>query len=173
MANPYLGEIRVVPYNFEPRGWAFCNGQTLPIAQNTALFSLLGTTYGGNGRTTFALPNLQGKAPMHAGNGPGLTGRVLGEVGGEASVTLQTTQLPQHTHSLQGDENEADSGSPANNLPAIPDSSNLYAAKTSPIAPMATQAVGGAGGSQPHNNMQPYLTLNFIIALQGVYPSRS
>lgn len=168
--DPFVAEIRILPTNFAPKGWAFCNGQLLPISQNTALFSLLGTTYGGNGQTNFALPNLQGAAPMHPGQGPGLSLRDLGEVGGTETVTLTQTQIPSHTHPLNADSGSPTTGSPANAVLASPAALRRYSA-ASDLEPMVP--VGAAGGSQPHNNMQPYLTLNFCIALQGVYPPRS
>jgi microcystin-dependent protein len=174
MANPYLGEIRAVGFNFAPVGWALCNGQVLAISQNTALFSLLGTYYGGNGTTNFALPNLQGSAPMHQGNGAGLTPRVIGEVGGETAVTLLTTQIPSHTHVAQ---NAAASTTGTPGPTAIfggggRGKAPAYAPAGTPAA-MSGQAVGLSGGNQPHNNMPPYLVLNFIIALTGVFPPRS
>jgi microcystin-dependent protein len=168
--DPYIGEIRIVGFNFAPRGWAFCNGQLLSIVQNTALFSILGTTYGGNGVTTFALPNLQGRVPMHPGAGPGLTPRVLGETSGTANVTLISTQLPAHTHQALASGNDADTASPFNaawgtagTVQYRPDSNTL----------MNAAALASAGGNQPHNNLQPYLTVNFVIALVGVFPPRS
>ncbi len=174
--DPFLGEIRVVGFNFAPFGWALCNGQILPISQNTALFSLLGTYYGGDGRSTFALPNLQGCAPMHQGNGAGLSPRVIGETGGETAVTLLTTQIPSHTHVAQNaSASTADApgrtvtfgGGGRGKEPA-------YApASASNAVQMSSKAVGSTGGSGPHNNMPPYVTLNFVIALQGIYPSRS
>lgn len=168
--DPFVAEIRILPTNFAPTGWAFCNGQLLPISQNTALFSLLGTTYGGDGKSTFALPNLQGTAPMHPGQGPGLSLRDLGEVGGEETVTLTQAQTPSHTHPLNADSGSPTTGSPANAALASPAALRKYSAAAD-LEPMVP--IGAAGGSQPHNNMQPYLTLNFCIALQGVYPPRS
>lgn len=173
MTDPYIGEIRLVGFNFAPRGWALCNGQILPIAQNTALFSLLGTTYGGDGRTTFALPDLRGRVPLHAGQGPGLSARNLGESGGEASVTLLASQLPAHTHAVAASAAEAGERSPAGQQFAnAVGSLNSWAPPGSPVA-LAPDMVGGAGGSQPHNNMAPTLVVNYIIALQGVFPPRS
>ena len=174
-ADPYIGEISIFAGNFAPRGWAFCNGQLLPIAQNTALFSILGTTYGGNGTTTFALPDLRGRAPLSSGQGPGLSDYDLGQSGGTETVTLTTNEIPAHNHSVGAFNNKGDQSNPTNNVNAIVvDSSNgtanAYAASAN--ATMNNGAVGSTGGSQPHNNMQPYLTLNFIIALQGVFPSR-
>lgn len=174
MSNQYVGEIRMVGFNFAPFGWALCNGQLLAISQNTALFSLLGTQFGGDGRSSFALPNLQGNAPMHQGNGVGLTPRVIGETGGETAVTLLTTQMAQHTHLAQN---------AAASTAAVPGPTLIfggggrgkgpaYAPAATPAA-MSAQTIGTAGGSLPHNNMPPYLAVNFIIALQGIYPPRS
>jgi len=168
--DPFVAEIRIVGCNFAPKGWAQCNGQILPISQNTALFSLLGTTYGGNGTTNFALPNLQGATPMHAGQGPGLTLRDLGETGGEPSVTLLASEIPSHTHTLNGTTAAATTGAPAGlKVAAGP---GIYAAPNADTGAMAAQALAPSGGSQPHNNRQPYLGLMFIIALQGVFPPR-
>jgi len=172
MSEPFIAEIRVWACNFAPRGWAFCNGQLLPIAQNTALFAIVGTTYGGDGRTTLGLPDLQGRAPMHAGNGPGLTPRRLGETGGISTVTLTAAQMPQHTHTLMGNSAAAATGNPSGAQLADTDPLRNYG----PLRAnenLAPQAVANAGGSQPHNNLQPYLSLNFTIALVGVFPSRS
>jgi microcystin-dependent protein len=173
MADQFIGEIRVVGFNFAPTGWALCNGQLMPISQNTALFSLLGTQFGGNGTTNFALPNLQGCAPMLQGNGAGLTPRVIGEVGGETSVTLLTSQIPAHTHAaMNAPASNADT--PTNTVfgGGSRGKEPAYAPTSASTALMNAQAIGLAGGSQPHNNMPPYLTLNFIIALQGIFPSR-
>lgn len=171
MSEAYVGEIRIFAGNFAPYGWAFCNGQILPISQNTALFSLLGTTYGGNGTTTFALPNLQGRAPMHWGTGPGLTPRSLGESSGTAAVTLLSTQMPVHTHTLNAAIDPAESDNPANL--ALARGSNVTPYVPTPNATLSPSTLSTQGGNQPHNNMQPYLTMNFIIALQGIYPPRS
>lgn len=172
MSEPFVAEIRIFAGNFAPRGWAFCNGQLLPISQNTALFSLIGTTYGGDGRTTTALPNLQGRAPMHPGRGPGLTDRRLGQRGGVETVTLTEAQMPQHRHSAEATTDTGVTNEPVNHYPAtvLGRGSNLYKSSGShtPMDPLRN-----SGGSQPHNNMQPYLAINFIIALVGLYPSRS
>ena len=168
--DPFVAEIRMFAGNFAPRGWATCDGQLLPIAQNTALFSLLGTTYGGDGRTNFALPNLQGRAPMQPGQGPGLSLRYLGEQGGQEAVTLQESQMPVHNHPLAAAGAAATTGTPAASVSLAQTS-----AGTSIYGPAADlQSLGTpAGGSQPHNNMQPYLALTFIIALQGIFPPRA
>ena len=172
MADPFVGEIRILATNFAPTGWAFCNGQILPISQNTALFSLLGTTYGGNGTSTFALPNLQGSAPMHQGDGPGLTSRSLGETGGSQTVTLVTSEIPAHTHQLMHSGGSANTGTPSPDVGfARTGVAQIYAGGN-PDAMAPAQGLFPAGSSTPHNNMQPYLTLNFCIALQGVFPPR-
>lgn len=175
MSQPFVAEIKIVPYNFAPRGWAFCNGQIMAISQNTALFSLLGTTYGGNGTTNFALPNLQNRAPLHWGQGPGLSSRSLGEMGGSASVTLAVTELPTHTHSMLADPAGGGLAGPAGNTwgqPAARTPAPLYRSGA-PNAAMLAGALAPAGGSQPHNNWSPFTALNFVIALQGVFPSRN
>jgi microcystin-dependent protein len=180
MSDQFVAEIRIVPFNFAPVDWAFCDGQIMAISQNTALFSLLGTTYGGDGVTNFALPNLQGSAPLHFGQGNGLSNYDLGQVGGEVSVTLTQAQLPSHTHSVSvkslnnvgGDVN-----TPVNNVLSkahmgkTPMDMYADAVGGNPSA-MSSEAITTAGGNLPHNNMPPYLTLNFIIALQGIFPSR-
>lgn len=173
MSEPFLAEIRIVPFNFAPVGWAFCDGQVLPIAQNIALFSLLGTNYGGNGQSTFALPDLRGRTPMHPGTGPGLTPRDLGESGGAETVTLTVAKMPAHSHFLKGVAAPATTSQPGNALPAIAPEDTYQAVGSKTPAPMHAQAISPTGGNQPHNNLQPYLTLSFIIALQGVFPSRS
>jgi microcystin-dependent protein len=173
MADPFVAEIRIFPFNFAPKGWAWCDGQILPISQNTALFSLLGTTYGGNGQSTFALPNLQGSAPMHPGQGPGLSLHDLGEVSGSETVTLLESEIPAHNHVL-GAQNVplGSSAIPTGNTLSRPASGNLYdATSTVPVA-LAPEAIAPAGGDQPHNNLMPYLTFYFCIALQGVFPPR-
>jgi len=175
MADPFVAEIRIFPFNFAPQGWAWCNGQLLPISQNTALFSLLGTTYGGDGKSTFALPDLQGNAPMHPGQGPGLSLHDLGETGGSETVTLLTSEIPAHSHGWLvaggdvGDERTPVDRSFARTTGVV---GNLYGAASN-LVQLNPVALPPAGGDQPHNNMMPYLTLNFNIALQGVFPPRS
>jgi microcystin-dependent protein len=165
--DPFVAEIRIFPFNFAPKGWAWCDGQLLPLSQNTALFSLLGTTYGGNGQTTFALPDLRGRAPLSPGQGPGLASYSLGEVGGVESVTLLSTQMPAHTHAQP-----AANGQQTTNRPngAVPARGGVYADSGDGAALDPTSS---AGGSQPHENRSPYLALNYIIALEGIYPSRN
>lgn len=173
MADPFIAEIRIVPFTFAPFGWAYCDGQTLPIAQNTALFSLLGTMYGGDGRTTFALPNLGGRAPMHPGSGPGLTPRAVGETGGTETVQLTVSQMPAHSHFVKSTEGQATATNPASNLPAgAPDDTYQNLGSKSLVA-MDGQAIAPNGSGQPHSNLQPYLSLNFVIALQGIFPPRN
>jgi len=177
MADPFVAEIRIFPFNFAPTGWAQCNGQILPLSQNTALFSLLGTTYGGNGKTTFALPNLQGSAARHPGQGPGLSLYDLGQTGGTETVTLLTSEMPFHAHQFGGAAAvNGDSLTPVGSIwaqsPAGRNGSlNAYA--PAPTGAVNPNCMPPAGGSLPHNNLQPYLTLNFCIALQGVFPPRS
>jgi len=177
MAEPFIGQIILTPYNFAPRNYAFCNGQLLSIAQNTALFSLLGTTYGGNGTTTFALPNLQGRVPMHFGQGPGLSNRSLGEQSGSESVTLTVNQIPAHNHVLKGSTTDGSTDSPTNQVlakavdPNTLNGVNSYAASANTNLNAASIDIAGLG--QAHNNLQPYLCLNFVIALQGIFPSRN
>ena len=165
MAEPFLGEIRIVSFNFPPKGWAFCNGQLLPINQNQALFSILGTTYGGNGQTTFALPNFQGRVPMHLGNG-----FVLGQTGGEQAHTVLISEMPPHTHLVTASSNNANQLSPGAAYFSVSASGAYAPNATTALAP---QAITNAGGSQPHDNMSPFLTLSFCIALQGIFPSRN
>jgi microcystin-dependent protein len=169
--EPFLGEVRFVAFTFAPRGWAECNGQLLSISQNTALFSLLGTTYGGNGQTTFALPDLRGRMPMHAGQGAGLTNREQGESAGSQTATLTVAQLPAHTHGLQGVNTEANAFSPTGNLPATKQRVTMYAAGP-PDTTMSPQAIAPTGSSQPLAIMPPYLVLRCIIATEGIFPSR-
>jgi microcystin-dependent protein len=178
MSEVFIGQLMLVPYNFAPRGFAFCQGQLLPISQNTALFSLLGTYYGGDGRSTFALPNLQGTIPIGMGQGPGQPLYSLGQTGGESSVTLSVSQIPQHTHIHQATSTAAASYSPtgATFAPgggrghAVP---YYIAPNAGTLAPMNSAAVASVGGNQPHSNLQPYLSLNWVIALQGIFPPRS
>jgi microcystin-dependent protein len=175
MADPFVAEIRIFPFSFAPKGWAFCDGQLLPLSQNTALFSLLGTTYGGDGKSNFALPDLQGNAPMHPGQGPGLSLHDLGEEGGSQFVTLLQSEMPSHLHTVRGHTADAgDNTTPASTVVlAKSNNGSAYQTTTSGLTQMAFQALVPAGGDQPHNNMMPYLTLNFCIALQGVFPPRS
>lgn len=170
MPQPFVGEIRIFAGSFAPTGWAFCNGQILPIGQNTALFSLIGTTYGGNGVSTFALPNLQGRVPIGSGDGPGLTPRSRGNMVGEEGHTLSGPELPSHTHSLGASSNGASDTVVGGVLARSP--AGIPQFNASADTQLHSSVVGTAGASQPHNNMQPYLTLNFIIALQGVFPSQ-
>ncbi len=174
MSSPFVAEIRILGFNFAPKGWAFCDGQILPISQNTALFSLLGTTYGGDGISNFALPNLQGSAPLHPGQGAGLSLRDLGETGGEQNVTLLKSEMPSHAHEAQGVSGAGGQGPSGNTwADANQRGINEYTASSAQNVQMGSQALSITGGSQPHNNMMPYLVLNFCIALQGVYPPRS
>ena len=173
--DPFVAEIRIFPFNFAPRGWAWCNGQLLPLSQNTALFSLLGTTYGGDGKSTFALPNLQGRAPMHPGQGPGLSLHDLGETSGSETVTLLQSEIPNHPHTMRANTDFADLQvpSPARSI-ARSQNANAYKAPAGqPVVQLNPGALAPAGGDQPHNNLQPYLTLYFNIALQGVFPPRT
>jgi len=185
MSDPFVAEIRIFPFNFAPKGWAFCAGQLLPISQNTALFSLLGTTYGGDGKSTFALPNLQGNVPIHAGQGPGLSLRDLGEIGGETTVTLLQTEIPAHTHVVNALSANGTATVSSGNMLAtaaasggggkIPAtfSATFYSSNTAKATTaLSPFALSISGGGQPHNNMMPYLGLNFCIALQGVFPPR-
>ena len=174
MADPFVAEIRIFPFNFAPKGWAFCDGQILPLSQNTALFSLLGTTYGGDGKSNFALPNMQGNAPMHPGQGPGLSLHDLGETGGSDTVSLLESEIPAHSHTQMASNQPGEDASPANEALARSVGASLYQSVTNQsIVQLAAQALAPAGGDQPHNNLQPYLTLNCCIALQGVYPPRT
>jgi microcystin-dependent protein len=166
MSQPYVGEIRMVGFNFAPNGWAFCNGQLIPITTNETLFNLIGTTYGGDGQSTFALPNLQSRVPIHIGSG-----YTLAQMAGEESVTLTTSQMPAHSHVPLANSGPGTQTSPANGFWAA-STATPYSA-TSPSAGMAGSAVGNAGGNQPHDNMLPYLAINFIISLYGIYPSQT
>jgi len=174
--EPYLGQITLFAGNFAPRGWAFCNGQLLPIAQNTALFSLLGTTYGGNGHTTFALPDLRGRIPMHPGTGFGLSPHFLGEQAGVENVTLSQTQMPAHIHQVNVSNANGNATSPEGSFNAVTYDSNTLnpfnSYGSTANATMNASTISAAGGSQPHTNLQPYTCINFIIAVEGIYPSR-
>ncbi len=176
MSEPFLGEIRMFAGNFAPRGWALCNGQLLAISQNTALFSLLGTNYGGDGRTTFGLPNLQGRAPLHPGDGPGLTSRQLGELGGEETVNLTPAQIPAHTHNFLCSSATGDQSTPVGNVCAVGagQRGQAFYADAPGASPPALNAgaLSSTGGGAAHNNLPPYLAVNFIIALQGIFPPR-
>ena len=172
MADPFVAEIRIFPFNFAPKGWAWCDGQLLPLSQNTALFSLLGTTYGGDGKSNFALPDLQGRAPMHPGQGPGLSLHDLGEQGGSETVTLLESEIPAHSHSLNASPDDGDIRIPTPTRSWA--KAVMYkAGAPNPATAMAAEGLAPAGGDQPHNNLQPYLTFYFNIALQGVFPPRT
>lgn len=175
MSSPFVAEIRIFPFSFAPKGWAFCDGQLLPLSQNTALFSLLGTTYGGDGKSTFALPDMQGNAPMHPGQGPGLSLHDLGETGGSETVSLLESEIPAHSHTIMAAANPALLKLPAPTASlARSQGDNAYQSVVNAnIIQMNQNAIAPTGGDQPHNNMQPYLTLNFCIALQGIFPPRS
>lgn len=172
MADPFVAEIRIFTFNFPPKGWAGCDGQLLPLSQNTALFSLLGTTYGGNGMSNFALPDLQGRAPMHPGQGPGLSLHDLGEASGSEAVTLLESEIPNHIHPVNASNEVAESNSPAGNSIANADNA-IFSTNGNQNTQLSPNTLAPAGGSSPHNNMMPYLTFNFCIALQGVFPPRS
>ena len=172
MAQPYVGEIRMFAGNFAPSGWMFCDGQLLPISENETLFQLIGTTYGGDGQTTFALPDLRGRAPIHTGQGAGLPLYDLGEKGGSPTHTLSVNEMPQHTHTAFGDSGVGTSSSPAAALPAR-DPSGTPAYGTNAVAPLAGNAISVVGGSQPHSVQSPYLAIHYCIALQGVFPPRT
>ena len=176
MADPFVAEIRIFPFNFAPRGWAFCDGQLLPLSQNTALFSLLGTTYGGNGKSNFALPDLQGAAPMFWGQGPGLSLYDIGQAGGSETVSLLESEIPSHAHTLVASMAAADeegTRSPGGNYVGVPQAASRFYAPYANAANMAPEALAPSGGDAPHNNMMPYLTMYFCISLQGVFPQRS
>jgi microcystin-dependent protein len=174
MSDQFLGEIRIFPFNFAPKGWAFCDGQLMPISQMTALFSLLGTQFGGDGKSTFALPDLQGNVPLHFGQGPGLTPYNIGDSGGAPTIALLTTEMPAHNHSTACNSALGNKPKPNGNYWAS-DAAGILTqyAPAGDGSQMNPQAIGVAGSSLPHNNMQPYLALNFCIALQGIYPPRS
>ena len=171
--DPFVAEIRIFPFNFAPKGWAFCDGQLMAISQNTALFSLLGTNYGGNGTSNFGLPNLQGSAPVHAGQGPGLSPYDLGEIGGSDSVTLLSSETSAHAHPWNASNQDGTVQGPGGQLTAGGVGGIAMYAAPSAMTPLYGNIITWSGGGQPHNNMQPYLTLNFCIALQGVYPPRT
>lgn len=171
MSEPFLAEIKIVGFNFPPRGWAFCDGQILPINQNQSLYSLLGTTYGGDGRTSFALPDLRGRAPMHVGQSSGGASHQLGQKGGQESVSLAESEMPQHTHSASGSSSEGDVPVPAGNI--LAESPVAMYSDPSGLVPMRDGTLANAGGGAAHNNMQPHQTLNYCIALQGLFPSRN
>jgi len=172
--DPFVAEIRIFPFNFAPRGWAWCDGQLLPLSQNTALFSLLGTTYGGDGKSNFALPNLQGRAPMHPGQGPGLSLHDLGETGGSETVALLESEVPAHAHQIRAVSEPGDLADPTGRSLARSSAGNPYeTVANANLVTMAPETLAPAGGGQPHNNMQPYLTFYFNIALQGVFPPRT
>jgi microcystin-dependent protein len=176
MSDPFVAEIRVVGFNFAPTGWAECNGQLMPISQNTALFSLLGTTYGGDGKSTFALPDIQGRGVVHFGQGPGLSNYTQGEEEGTQTVTLVQTQMPSHNHQVQAAVDPGEQLSPASDealARSSPGNAWASSAAQNPVVGMSPLAIAVAGGDQPHNNMPPVLTLKYVIALQGVFPSRS
>ena len=172
MSNPFVGEIRLFAGTFAPQGWAFCDGQLLIISQNDMLFTLLGTTFGGDGRITFGLPDMRGRIPIHAGQGPGLSSYRLGAKGGAENVTLTANQIPSHTHNVKGVNDFADATTPGGNVPAQSTIADLYAS-VAPTVDMNAAAVPNVGGSQPHSNLMLFLCVNFIIALQGIYPSRT
>ena len=170
MADPFVAEIRIFPFNFAPKGWAWCDGQLLPLSQNTALFSLLGTTYGGDGKSNFALPDLQGRAPMHPGQGPGLSLHDLGETGGSETVSLLESEIPGHSHTVRADDFPGTTSLPTG--ASLAEFTGAYQGAQN-MMPMAPETLAPAGGDLPHNNMQPYLTFYFCIALQGVFPPRT
>lgn len=172
MSDQFLAEIRIFPFNFAPTGWATCDGQLLPISQNTALFSLLGTTYGGDGKSTFALPDLKGRAPMHPGQGPGLSLHDLGEAAGAETVTLLTSEIPTHTHQFRVFNDVGEDRIPSPTEALARSTGGLLYGAPGPLVTMAPEVLPPAGGGQPHNNMQPYLTFTFCIALQGAFPAR-
>lgn len=172
MQDPFVAEVRIVGFNFAPKGWAFCDGQLKPISQNTALFSLLGTTYGGDGKSTFALPDFQGNVGIQAGQGQGLSEYYLGEMSGSEVVTLLQSEMPSHTHNVMGVADPGDTNIMTDNAIGRSSGASVFTNAAAPVAMMNPTMISVAGSSQPHNNMQPYLTLNYIIALQGVFPQR-
>ncbi|MFA5836995.1 MAG: tail fiber protein [Bellilinea sp.] len=174
MADPFVAEIRIFGFNFAPKGWAFCDGQLLPLSQNTALFSLLGITYGGDGKSNFALPDLQGRAPMHPGQGPGLSLHDLGETGGSDTVTLLESEIPAHYHPLLAANEVGDYPAPGGASFSRVTTDAIYQSDTNTnLVSMSDQALAPVGGDMPHNNLQPYLTMSFCIAMQGVFPPRT
>jgi microcystin-dependent protein len=173
MADPFVAEIRIFPFNFAPKGWAWCDGQLMPLSQNTALFSLLGTTYGGNGKSNFALPDLQGRAPMHPGQGPGLSLHDLGETGGSETVTLLESEIPAHSHAWRTRNDVGEDRIPGPTEAIARSTGGLLFAAPGAVVSMAPEALPPAGGDQPHNNLMPFLTFYFCIALQGVFPPRT
>jgi microcystin-dependent protein len=173
MSTPFVGEIRMFAGSFAPLDWMFCEGQLLPISENETLFTLIGTTYGGDGQQTFGLPDLRGRVPIHMGNGAGLSNRIIGEMSGVETVTLNTNQIPAHSHTFLGTSSTASATSPANNVVATPSSIDLYRPTAVPAAAMAANALGVQGGSQPHENMQPFLCVSFIISLFGIFPNQN
>jgi microcystin-dependent protein len=174
MSEPFLGEIRMVGFNFAPVGWALCNGQILSIAQNTALFSLLGTTYGGNGTQTFALPDLRSRVAIHQGQGPGLSSYIQGQISGSENVTLLYNNMPIHNHLVNAVGSGGNQSAPTNNLPAVESTgTSLDYSNAAATGQMSNGMIANAGGSQPFSVIQPYLCINFIIALQGIFPSRN
>jgi microcystin-dependent protein len=173
MSTPYVGEIRMFGGNFAPAGWAFCDGSLLAISENDTLFTLIGTTYGGDGQQTFGLPDLRGRLPIHMGTGAGLSSRVIGQNGGTESVTLTVNQLPGHAHAFLGSANSASALSPAGAVAASPTNIDLYRPGSTPDQVMASNAIGPVGGSQPHDNLQPFLCISFIISLYGVFPTQN
>jgi microcystin-dependent protein len=174
MSSPFVGEIRIFGFNFPPRGWAMCNGQLLTISQNAALFSLLGTQYGGNGVQNFALPNLQSRTPLHFGNGGGAGTTVIGETGGAESVTINASTMPAHTHAFNATTTTANKRPPVNHFLAADTASKAdYYTPPANLVPLASGSLASAGGNQAHGNIQPYLAVNICIALQGIFPSRN
>lgn len=172
-ATPFIGEISIFGFNFNPRGWEFCNGQLLPIAQNDALFALIGTTYGGDGQTTFAMPDLRGRVPFHFGQGPGLSNHFIGEQSGQESVTILPNQLPLHNHSLNAVSDAGDVSVPTGAYLANTGALDKEYITGGTVVPMNANVIGPAGGNQPHNNIQPYAALNYCIASEGIFPSRN